>query len=190
MTTATKPSHDTKLSSSVSISKYRQLEKEQNQSEIIMFIRERFTERYITPLKGETKHGFCTMAICCLMIEALESFWRGWPDSRNKGELAFCSFFSRTDTDFKEFQSHAREFYKHIRCGILHQAETTGGWHIQRKGVLFDPATKTINATKFQDRLQKSLEAYCEALNKAAWNDDIWKNLRKKMNTICKNCTP
>lgn len=187
MAVIVKASRDSKLSSSVTVSQYRKLEKEQNQSEIIAFIRERFTERYISPLKSEPKHGFCTMAVCCLMIEALESFWRGWPNSNGKSELAFCSFFSRSD-ELKEFRAHSQEFYKHIRCGILHQAETTGGWHILRKGVLFDSGTKTINATRFHSRLEKSLKAYCDALDKAAWDDDIWKNLRRKMDAICKNC--
>jgi hypothetical protein len=187
LTTALSTSGDSKLSISVTVSQYRKFEKEQNRSEIIKFIRERFTERYISPLKTETKHGFCTMAVCCLMIEALESFWRGWPNSNGKSELAFCSFFSRSE-ELKDFRAHSQEFYKHVRCGILHQAETTGGWHILRKGFLFDSETKTINATRFHGKLEQCLGTYCDALGKAAWNDEIWRNLRKKMDAVCKNC--
>ncbi|NJL20392.1 MAG: hypothetical protein HC895_05505 [Leptolyngbyaceae cyanobacterium SM1_3_5] len=172
---------DTQLSSRVSISKYRELKQARSKDEIIRFIRERFTERYIAPLEGKngqntTKHGFCTMAICCLMIEALESFWSGWPNTRYKSKCAFRSFFNRNDIRFNDFRDCADEFYTHVRCGILHQAETTGGWHIRRKGDLFTPSTKTINATKFHKRLKESLEAYCSELNEAEWDDDIWEN--------------
>src|SRR5262249_3818794 len=147
---------DTKLSSNITINRYREIEHEQKKDEISKFIHERFTERYITPLKKEPKHGFCTMAISCLMIEALESFWQGWPNSDGKSKAAFCYFFDRSD-DLKDFRGHVQEFYKHVRCGILHQAETTGGWRIRRNGALFDPTTKTINATEFHNRLEKCL---------------------------------
>jgi len=187
---AGKDSDDCKLSNTVKESKYKKLEKDRNQTAIIEFIRERFTERYITPLQSiepKAKNGFCTLAICCLLIEALESFWRGWPKSESS-ELAFCSFFSRS-VNLSELQGYSQEFYKHIRCGILHQGETTGGWRVTRKGrALFDPPSRTINATRFHARLKICLDTYCDALSKASWDDQIWRNLRKKMKAICKNC--
>ncbi len=87
------------LSTSFTVEDYRRLEREQNKQEIIRFIRERFKERYITPLRGNPskkhKHGFCTMAICCLMIETLESFRQGWGNTQGKGKSkkAFKEFF-------------------------------------------------------------------------------------------------
>lgn len=84
---------ETYLSSSVTIAKYREFEATKDRVEISKFIRQRFSERYITPLRGSRKHGFCTMAISCLMIEALESFWQGWPDTRNHSKKSF-SFLS------------------------------------------------------------------------------------------------
>jgi hypothetical protein len=88
------------------------------------------------------------------------------------------------------FRGHASSFYKHVRCGILHQGETTGGWHIHRKNELFNTNTKHINATAFHDALEVSLEEYCSTLKSSDWSQDVWKNLRKKMKTICDNCTP
>ena len=44
-------------------------------------IHRRFKERYIDPISALGVHGFTKMAIACLMIEALESFQRGWPDT-------------------------------------------------------------------------------------------------------------
>jgi hypothetical protein len=56
---------DTKLSSTVTIEKYRQLEVTEDKEAIADFLLERFRERYIIPLTVDRnkKHGFCTMAI-------------------------------------------------------------------------------------------------------------------------------
>jgi hypothetical protein len=181
--------HDTYLSNNVSVSKYIELEKAQDIKQIVTFVRERFTERYITPLRGdpELKHGFCTIAICCLMIEALESFWRGWERSNNRSELAFCSFFDR-NANLEIFRGFASDFYKNVRCGILHQAETTNGWRIRRDGPIFDSGTKTINATLFHNEMEKCLEYYCSVLEQSDWNSKVWKDFRKKMKAIIANC--
>ena len=57
---------------------------------------ERFTERYLRPVAGnsECKHGFTMMAVSCLMIESLESFRRGCPNTIRRSEAAFESFFA------------------------------------------------------------------------------------------------
>jgi hypothetical protein len=180
---------DTHLSNNVTIRSYLDFEKARNKTEITEFIRARFTERYITPLRCDRKlkHGFCTMAICCLMIEALESFWRGWDNSRNRSELAFCSFFDRSP-NLGAFRGRTRDFYENVRCGILHQAETMNGWHIRRDGPLFDPTTKTINATLFHDEMERCLSHYCSTLEQSDWNSRVWEDLRRKMKAIIAHC--
>lgn len=187
---------DIRLSSSVTIAEYRQLEASRDQERIANFILERFSERYVRPLRDappDVKHGFCTMAICCLMIEALESFWQGWSDTRRRSREAFRSFFqqySEQNSGLGIFSEQADDFYEGIRCGILHQAETTNGWHIRRKGPLFDPSTKTINATRFHHELEKALRVYCDTLKQSDWNSEVWRNLRRKMKAVIENCRP
>ena len=117
------------------------------------FVYKRFYYRYIKPFEYRSsrkitsassgkkvneysllfKNGFSVLANSCLLIEALETFYRGWVNSRNKSELAFLKFFTR-DSNFREFSIDDMPtiFYKHIRCGILHQGEITGGWKISR----------------------------------------------------------
>ena len=175
------------LAKGITIAQYRELVVGRKKDEIADFIRQRFTERYITPLETEKKNGFCIMAVCCLMIETLESFYHGWPNTKNKSESAFCFFFDR-NAQFSAFHGHAHNFYSHVRCGILHQGETTGGWLIRRGGHLFDSSSKTINATKFLNTLKSSLNNYCNDLKGAEWNDALWKNLRRKIDAIVKNC--
>lgn len=180
---------DTLLSSTVTIADYRAMEKSRNIGRIADFVKQRFEERYMRPMEVDTrtKNGFTIMAVSCLMIEALESFYQGWPNTKNKSELAFCKFFDR-NVNFLFIRGYAGEFYKNVRCGILHQAETTGGWHIRRKGAIFDQSTKTINATKFITEVSVVLDRYCQDLKASQWEDAIVKNLLRKMASICKNC--
>lgn len=159
------------------------------------FIYERHYSRYIKPFeyddeiyKKDYKNGFAIMANCCLLIETIESFRRGWAQSRN--ELNFLKFFTR-ENEFKEFATDdiPTQFYKHIRCGILHQGETTGGWSINRNSSnLLDKSKPEINAVLFSERLKKALEGYRDELKENEWETQIWKNAREKMKSILKNC--
>ena len=182
---------DIMLSTAVSIADYREMVVREDRMGIAGFIRQRFTERYLTSLSTDpaTKNGFAIMAISCLMIEALESFYQGSKRTLVNGDRAFASFFNR-DPEFEPLRPLAREFYGHIRNGLLHQAETTGGWKIRRNGALFTPPTKTINAVRFVNAVQRVLSAYCSDLEREAWNAHIWQALRKKMDAICRNAAP
>ena len=151
-------------------------------------VRRRFTERYITPAWAKPRHGFTMMAVSCLMIEALESFRQGWETSDRQSKAAFCFFFD-TSEPFKEFRGHAQTFYTHIRCGILHQAETTGGWRIRRdKSPLFNVGARTVNAERFLKALEQVLNGFCDGLKTAAWDSPEWKKVRDKMNAIVRHC--
>ena len=180
---------DSLLSSTVKVSDYERFVAKQEAHKIIEFVKQRFTERYIEPMRveKEKKNGFTIMAVSCLMIESLESFYQGWADSNRKSQLAFCNFFDRNE-NFLPFNGYSEEFYKCVRCGILHQGETTKGWHIRRDGAVFQKSTKTINAKLFHDEVEEALNNYCSALESSEWNSEIWKKLRQKMNKVCKNC--
>jgi hypothetical protein len=179
----------------IRISTYENWRDAQKKAEIANFIYERHHRRYLKPFefddpiyKKEYKNGFAIMANCCLLIETLESFYRGWAQSRN--ELNFHKFFSRDDC-FKEFATDdiPTKFYKHIRCGILHQGETTGGWTINRSGQkLLDKSKYEINAILFAEQLKKSLASYRDELKASEWDAQIWKNAREKMKSVLKNC--
>ncbi len=188
----TRSIENVKLSNTVTIKKYLELEAEKDKESIADFIKERFAERYINPVKKRPhKSGFATMALSCLMIEVLESFHRGWKNTKGKSKQAFRSFFEyayEKELKLGVFHKIADNFYKNIRCGLLHQAETINGWRILRKGKLLNEESKTINANEFLKGVEEFLNFYCEELKQSDWNDDIWKNLRKKMNAIIENC--
>src|SRR5260370_15475947 len=57
------------------------LVRDRDRATIATFIENRFIERYFTPidaLNAEQKNGFAIMALCCLTIEALQSFVKVW----------------------------------------------------------------------------------------------------------------
>lgn len=179
----------TMLSSRISVADYKKMEESRDRKAIAEFMQHRLSERYIDPMRvdREKKNGFTIMAVSCLLIETLESFIQGWPDTKNKSQLAFCNFFDR-NVSFDPFRGEAQNFYRHVRCGILHQGETTGGWHIRRNGTLFDKTTRTINAKRFHDEVEKVLTSYCANLQGFDWSTPTWQSFRKKMRNVCENC--
>jgi len=175
-----------KLSSKVTVDDYHRMLNKMDKDAIANLVVSRFTERYLDPIESgtDTKSGFTIMAVCCLMIEAMESFLQGLESSDGKSKKMFSSFFAR-ENEFATFSLVSAAFYKHIRCGILHQAETTGGWLIHRKGPLH--GQNKINATAFAKALRKCLNTYADKLRSGPWESVEWDNLRKKMEFICKN---
>lgn len=166
----------------------RKYDKDKNS--IAEAIKRRLIQRYIAP--GETlenKNGFSIMANCCLLIETFESFHRGWSQAPN-GADTFCKFFNRNNK-FNEFTGNDLPslFYKNIRCGILHQGETTGGWRIKRNQnskLIFDD--KIIDANHFRDDLKSVVENYFDDLKTKGWDAYEWKMLKKKMKSLIRNC--
>jgi hypothetical protein len=149
----------------------------------------RFKERYIrpvTPLKGTI------MAVSCLMIESLESFRLGLPKTNGKSKAMFHEFFESETSppEFKDFKGYGDSFYQNVRCGILHQAETTGGWKITRKEAtpLFNDRSLTINAALFLRHLRAVLDGFCNRLKSVDSDSTDWENVRTNMSALCNNC--
>jgi hypothetical protein len=177
----------TKLSSSVTVAQYKRLEESNERQAVAQFVRERFDERYFSPIEStprEKKHGFTILAVCCLVVETLESFYQGLGDTKGKSKDMFASFFSR-DTPLKVFGGGNNWFYYDIRCGILHQSETRNGWRVRRTGPLFDPNDKVIDATKFLRELRRAVDTYAAQL---VHDDRLWELFKKKMQAVCDNC--
>lgn len=181
---------DIKLASGTNVGDYLSFEQAQDKQKIAQFIYDRFAERYIIPPESVPhahKNGFAIMAVCCLVVEAIMSFRLGLSDTTGKSRSCFEQFFQYA-RGFIEFKDMSSEFYQNIRCGILHQGETKGGWRIRRDGRLVNKDSLTVNATIFLERLKAYLLDYQQELAQADWNDEIWQNFRKKMNSIIDNC--
>lgn len=197
------------LSKGITIEKYLEYVSNKNKSKIAEMIYQRFYDRYLKPFsfpnrefKKNYKNGFSMMASSCLMIETYMAFKKGVEDTEGVGREYFCDFFN-SESEFKIFEDNSRDnngnylktaipskFYFNIRCGILHQGETKEGWKITREKIepLFDCSSLTLNAYKFMQELDKVLKRYKDELETENWNDEIWINLRTKMNFVIQNC--
>jgi hypothetical protein len=179
----------TLLASKFTVRQYREALARKDRDSIAEAIRRRFTERYIDPaLTATKKHGFTQMAIACLMVEALESLLQGRKRSISPNEKSFTDFLNR-EPEFAALKGRGSEFFTNVRCGILHQAETTRGWRILRSGELFD-GDRTLNAVKFIRALQHVLNKHCDELKRVNWGDRRWNAARRKIGNICDNCRP
>jgi hypothetical protein len=161
-------------------------------SKLAAFFRQRMRERYVDPverLKADEKNGFFIMALSCLLIESFQTFREGWPSSDGRSTQAFCYFFDQ-ESAFADFRGHMRSFYEHVRCGILHQGETTGGWTITRKEAspLFDPPWLRINANRFHHQLAKAIDAYADQLKSQPLTSELWRRFKKKLRATINNC--
>jgi len=180
----------------ISIADYLGMVNIKDKEAIADFLYNRLHARYLKPFffndnlfNEQYKNGFSIMANCCMLIETLESFKQGLGDSNRKSKQLFNDFLAN-DLNFSVFQSRETEFYFSIRCGILHQGETTNGWIISRKGtVLFDPIKLKVNAVIFMQNLEESLKDYCLSLVQSDWSDLIWQNFLKKMSVSIANCS-
>jgi hypothetical protein len=182
---------------------------------LIKFIDHRLRGRYLTPLQNvkprKFRSGFLMMASACLLIETLQAFRDGKNESEVGSEAAFTRFFEGHSKTFsgirncfplvpkKDKQGHPLKdkqgnvvnkctFYKHIRCGIFHQAETTGRYSIVRdESDLFDPSDMTVNADKFIQAVEFSLDKYLNELRTSAITSECWQKTTDKISHICDN---
>lgn len=176
-----------------------------NREAVVHIIEARFRGRYLDHLSSdadfdcrppensgdaEPVRGFFTMAICCLMIEALSAFERGLEDTTHKGSrAAFLDFFSRRRELFNvQDDKAAGEFYEGVRCGILHQAESTSGWIIRRRETelhAVDAVIRVVNFKVFVAALRSTFDGYCEALRRGAASDEVVAHAYAKLRFVC-----
>ena len=149
----------------------------------------------ISKISAQQGKGFSIITIYCSLIDFFEMQLKGYYfEKRNYKDIAGNTVRSKTKTDKKgkpnplsieevfvhfltenePFKSHfnvslAIDFYKDVRCAILHQAETTGGWLV-KDGKITDPiiykdTTESIIRWKpMQENFETFLNAYGELL--------------------------
>lgn len=81
------------------------------------------------------------------------------------------------------------DFYRPVRCGLLHNVETRNGWKISRNGDLFNKTSKIINANKFMDNLIDVMKIFREQLVISDFdNDQIWTTFKARVDYLLNNC--
>jgi len=144
----------------------------------------RIDTRYLQPIDSIKQHdtqcgeGFAIAALFCSLIEFLESCERGdnfhfvgksnyelQSNEYNEREASgYFKDFLMTRTPFNTFfipSTLVDSFYQDVRCGLLHEARTKGGWYIstaQSNGALV--SQKGGKITLFRNELIPALETY------------------------------
>jgi hypothetical protein len=110
----------------------------------------RLNDRYLTPIKSikdngqYTGEGFSIMVIICSLVEFLETTYQGknyrhrkksdpplGAFEYSKSEEIFIDFLTKQNPFNTQFDLQtSKEFYSHVRCGLLHEARTNGRWTI------------------------------------------------------------
>lgn len=115
-------------------------------------------------------YSFSIMGLNCLFIEALRQFELGLDATesyRGANLEAFKDFFNRSF--FFDFSPRiSKLFYKHVRCGILHQAQTQGNTQLTFDQDLMvkmiDEESIRVDVEKFSNALFSEYEYYLERL--------------------------
>jgi hypothetical protein len=76
----------------------------------------------------------------------------------------FAAFLFKREPFSKTFNEEtAEDFYRNVRCGLLHEARTKGGWRIWADGpdhVVADIAAKKVFRNNFQTALLEYIETF------------------------------
>jgi hypothetical protein len=150
----------------------------------------RLESRYFRPieiLKTQDRfvgEGFSIMTLLCSLVEFLESTWQGKNfryisgKERKKGVRPgkfeysdssdiFVTFLCKRAPFCEQFNvTLAREFYRSVRCGLLHEAQTKNGWKIRAKsvdGTLIDVRRRAV----FRDDFRKGINAFVREYGKS-----------------------
>lgn len=154
---------------------------------------ERLRTRYLEPIRriqtGDLKggEGFSIVAIQCSLIEFLETTRRGWnfeygypfPPKEDDSEdsykygtkgssILFTDFLTKREPFASFFPNDkvlAKDFYTNVRCPILHEARTSGGWIIHADSGFSSiiDITKTSEKILYRNDMTAALWQYITA---------------------------
>ena len=164
------------------------------------YLEKRLTERYIEPadvlIKYEEKidpkdrkFGFTIVAIDCMLIETLQSFYDGYTDTKNKSKKMFRVFLTKRNSFKSHFNvSTAELFFDHFRCGILHQTETKGDSKVWSVGPLINENDNSIvvNRNLFHRYMEKELTIYINLMKNSSASSTERQHFKTKMDFICR----
>ena len=169
---------------------------------------DRIHGRYLAQIEVLEKHlekdiwlysGFMIVAVDCMVIETLNQYYLGIRDTdkkyHGKNWESFRDFFSGSDFFKNEFNDDkAKLFYKHVRNGLVHQAQTKEKTliNIERPSMI-EQANPTnlsdgiiVNRQLFHEALVKEFNQYITNLKTDIIEfNNLRQNCINKMKTIC-----
>ena len=165
------------------------------------YFEKRINERFIEPINKlieseenlnpiDKKFGFSILALDCLLIETIQSFYQGITNSSSKSKKIFKRFLTQQD-GFKEYfitDKIAEDFYFKFRCGLLHQAQTSSDSKIWSVGELISTKGNyfIVNRVLFHEKIITVFNSYLKELRETK-DKTLLKNYKIKMDYIAGN---
>lgn len=145
--------------------------------------------RYATNALRSPHSGFAVLSIDSLLLEALQQFREGVTDGSGRSEEMITKFLAGARFQLHFTEQARTDYYKDIRCGLLHQAEAKRMWLILRDQpqVLQTRAgggAYTIDVRLFHQAIKQSFRDYLRELDRPA-SDKLRRKLWTKMDHIC-----
>ncbi len=164
----------------------------------------RVNSRYLEPIKSLRErdsylgYGFTIVTVLCSLVEFLESTRKGQRykyckdrdlglNEYNKSRECFIDFLT-TQLPFKDqfSQDIAKDFYSSVRCGLLHEASTKGGWRIWGKSDtgkdIICYKTKKLFRDDFEWAIREYITAYGDSL---AESRELQEAFIRKFDWLC-----
>ncbi|MFO7905614.1 MAG: hypothetical protein R6U98_23335 [Pirellulaceae bacterium] len=168
---------------------------------MVAIFKDRLDGRFLEPIElierdekiGEFA-GFAIMALDCLLIETLNQFYQGCDETPDNHKRQFWKFFRASEHFKPNFTRRISDtFYSHVRCGLLHQAQTKNGTLIRvDQDVMVKPAPGglvngiIVDRIRFHGALKKETSSYIHKLRTGGVsNGQLRQNFVKKMQFIC-----
>ena len=164
------------------------------------YMRKRIKENFFSPVESinKTIHklevpentAFITMSICCILIELYFEMTNGYDESRDSGYVgnAYKTVLPLLDSNISETMSSV--FYKGVRCGILHQAQTKENTALTYEiGLVFEkngPYYLSNPNTVFE-KLKALYSDYWEKISMKNYSDEEGEKLIAKFKHILKH---
>lgn len=184
-------------------------------NEALKLLEKRLDTRYFEPIRKildmekEAGEGFAVMTLICSLIEFLQTCREGKiyeyglnDDTKfyyGKGNKKFISFLTEQEPFKSEFKKDlplkdkakrintvADHFYANVRCGLLHEAATNGGWLIRSGTEKFvDVDKKIIYREKFNEAMHEYFESYRSEVLNGGDAQQLRYGLYRKLDSLC-----
>jgi hypothetical protein len=162
--------------------------------EAIKILRQRLGGRYLEQARAlldRPYSGFSVLTIDCAVVEALEQFRQGEPETpyKKSGDY-FKNFLTRGRFNAFFSEATAKLFYDTVRCGILHKAESKEDTLVKKSLASFVVQASPsgmgliINARRFHEELEGALDDYVAVL--LADDTKLRRSFINKMNHVAK----
>ena len=170
------------------------------------YFKTRLDSRYFKPIKALEKmesydgEGFSIVTLHCSLIEFLATTLQGKTFRDAKKDELKDNEYGRGESKkiFVEFLQHhapfnamfspkeaATDYYSNVRCGLLHEAQTRGGWRIRvcpSANIAIDVSNKIVYRDKMQGAFDQFVSWYGKELSTDA---KLQQAFIRKFDSLC-----